>query len=76
MDKEIASLRARFAEKAIVLIGYENMQFDELSLNGKITFDGVLRIGCNHFEGATLTSEEAIREFITEVRGAVDAIKI
>ena len=54
IGREITILRKRFADKAIVLMGYENMQLDELTVNGKATFDGVLRIGSDHFEGATL----------------------
>lgn len=60
MGREIASLRTRFAEKAIVLMGYENMQLNELTLNGKATFDGMLRIGCDHFEEATLHLGHAV----------------
>ena len=64
MGREIASLRTRFADKAIVLMGYENMQLDELAVNGEAPFDGVLRIGSDHFEGATLYQSHTVDRII------------
>lgn len=56
MGREIASLKKRFADKAVVLMGYENMQLNEVSVNGKATFDGLLRIGDNHSAGKVSNS--------------------
>lgn len=60
MGREIANLRTHYADKAIVLMGYENMQLHELTVNGKAPFDGVLRIGSDHFEGATLYQDHSL----------------
>ena len=54
MGREIASLKKRFADKAVVLMGYENMELNELAVNGKATFEGVLRIGSYRSAGGVL----------------------
>ena len=54
MSWEISNLKKRFADKTVVLMGYENMQLNELTVNGKATFDGVLRIGSDHPQGEVL----------------------
>ena len=60
MGREIAILKERFTDKAIVLMGYENMQLNELTVNGKATFDGVLRIGSGYSKGEVLQNGHTV----------------